>query len=177
MKYLIILILLLLFSSPARAGFHVGTSLTVLGADDITPSYNIGYSKSFKSANSGSKTIIDAVLDDLVLDFTTNAFYPTESEFNKKGFGVKSKVTYGAFFVGKKFNRCIPSLFAALVKVDNKIYYGDINIDNYDNKAVVFGGNVTYFVTENIAGSAFVLLPNTNIDSKYSVGLGVNWYF
>jgi len=162
MKYFLI-ILLFIFSTSVKAGLHVGTSLTLLGSDDITPSYNIGYSKFFKN--------------NWVLDFTTNAFYPTKSKFNKRGFAVKSKSTYGAFFAGYKLDKSILSSFVTLVKVDNSIYLNNINIKNYDNKAVVFGGNVTYFPTKNIAGFVFVLLPNTNIDLRYSGGLGVNYYF
>lgn len=162
MKYIILLILLL-FSIPAQAGFHVGSSLFVLGAEKTESSYNVGYSKFFKN--------------NLVLDFTTNIFYPSKIKFNKRGFYVKSKRTYGAILFGKKIGRYVLSTIVALVKVENSVYYTNINVDNYDNKAAVFGGHVTYFFTNNIAGSAFILLPNTNIDLKLSSSLGLNYYF
>lgn len=161
MRYIVILILLL-FSTPANAGLHIGISSFLLGSDDTAPSPSVGYTKCFEN---------------YCLDFTTNLPYPTKSKFYKRGFTVKSKGTYGAFSVGYKLDKFILSSFVALVKVDNKIYYHNVNIDNYDNKAVVFGGNVSYFFTKRVAGSIFVLLPNTNIDLKYSGGIGINYYF
>ena len=162
MKYIVILVLIL-FSAPANARVHIGTSLMVLGPDDITPSFPVGYSKFFKNK--------------IVLDFTTNAFFPTRSEFNKRGFLVKSKVTYGAVSVGYKLDRAVLSGSAILVKVDNSIYYRNINIENYDNNALVFGINASYFFIENVAVSLFVLLPETKVDLKLSSGFGINYYF
>lgn len=163
MKYIVI-VLLFIFSSPANAGFHIGTSIMILGSDDTTRSYNGGYSWFFENG--------------YVFDLTTNLPYPTESKFNKGGFKVKSKVTYIAGSIGYKLSRrTILSVFGTLVKVDNSIYYHNINIKNYDNKAVVFGGNATYFLYKNVAGSVFCVLRNTNIDSRSMCGLGANLYF
>jgi len=160
MKYIVILVLFF-FSTPAKAVLHVGTSLALLGSDNNRPSFNVGYS---------------IIKGDLVLDFTTNLL-PTESSFDKRGYRVTSKTTYAALFLGYKAGRSIWSGFAPFVLVDNNIYYRNFNVDNYDNKALAFGGNVSYFVTKRVAVSTFILLPNTNIDLKLSGGVGLNYYF
>ena len=67
--------------------------------------------------------------------------------------------------------------FMDLAKLENKIYYGNTRVATYDNKALVFGWNLTYFFTSNIASSIFVLLPNTNIDLELSSAAGLNYYF
>lgn len=164
MKYLVIIILLT-FSTPAIAGFHSGTSLTTSKTNN-SHSYNIGYSKPIK-----------AICDNCILDLTTNVLYPTKTNFNMKGFRVKNKVNYVAALLGYKFDRLIVSPLVSIAKVDNKVYYGNSLVEETSNYGIVFGGNATYFITQNTAGSIFVLLPNTNIDLKLSSGFGVNFYF
>ncbi len=161
MKYFVIF-LLFTFSTPAFAGFHVGTSLMAVGSYNKSPSYNLGYSKLIKG---------------LSFDLTTNALFPTRNEFNKRGYAVESKVTYGTVLIGKQIGQFVLSPLASLVKVDNKIYYGNMKVKDDTNYAVIFGGNVTYFLSNKVAVTLFGLRKNPKVGLKHSVGFGVNIYF
>ncbi len=159
---LFVTFLLLTFSTPSLAALHVGTSIMAVGSYNKTLAYNIGYSKLIKG---------------LSFDLTTNILYPAENRFNKRGFAVKSKATYGTLLIGKQIGRFVLSPLASLVKVDNRVYYGNIKVKDETNYAVIFGGNVTYFLSKKLAVSAFVLRKNPKVGLKHSFGFGLNLYF
>lgn len=168
MKYLLapfwLLILLLSPLTQAEAGFHAGAAL-IEGANK--PSYNYGY--------------IQKLPDGWNIGLTTNAFINNSTDrvviSGGNAYTIKTKPLYGAVSVGKKLDRVVPSVFMAFTRVRNRVYYNNVNISNDTTHGIVFGGNVNYFLTENIAASVFYLLPNTNIGLERSFGLGVSWYY
>lgn len=163
MKYIVIIVLFF-FSSPAKAGFHMGSSIIATGSKNISPTYNIGYSKLFS--------------DDWVLDSTTNILFPAENKVRIRGFAIEQEITHISLLLGKKFKGFVPSIIVSAVKVDNSVFLGNINVSREKTHALVFGGNLNYpFITNKIAVSAFFLLPNTNIDLKLSSGFGFSYYF
>ena len=159
----LILLLLLLFSTPAYAGLHLGVSNILVGYTNTSLSYNVGYSHKTKYG---------------FVDLTSNVLYPTTNNDNIRGFYVESEVTHYTAFFGKKFGRWALSPLLSYVKVDNKVYLGNVNILRDKINAVVYGFNATYFTKiKGVAGSISCLGPNTEINLKFSCGLGVNYYF
>ena len=167
MKYIVIIIFLFL-SSPANAGFHVGTSI-IEGANKL--SYDYGY----------SHNLSDHGYDDWVINLTTNALISnTRKEVIVSSgipYTIKSKPLYGAFSLGKKIDRFVISGVTGFAKVRNRVYYNNLNISNDSTHGIILGGNVNYFITKNVATSVFLLLPNTNIDLERSFGFGLSWYY
>ncbi len=165
MKYIIIIILLT-FSTPVKAGFHVGSSVAI---DNLSSNYNVGYSKSVYS---------ELLNDKLYLDLATNVLFPTEDNLRKKGFKIKYKATYVSFLLGKKVSsRFVLSFMVAGVKVDNSVYLGNTNISREKIRIVVLGSHLNYSITDKIAASIAIVAPNTKIDQKTNLIVGVNFYF
>lgn len=167
MRYFIALLALLLlgaflFSAAAKASFNIGTSIVTTGAKELSPSYNVGYSKLF--------------LDKWVVGVATNAPFTREREVRKNGFKIKQTTTYISASLGKKINKFVPSLVIAGVKSDNSVYLGDLNLSREKTHAILIGGDLTYFLRENVAISAFVVLPDTNFDLKLSSGFRISYY-
>lgn len=163
MKYLVIIILFI-FSTPAKAAFHVGSSVIVLGNHNLSPTYNLGYSKLFDN--------------DLTLGIVSNVLFPTEDTLRKKGFKVEYKTTYLSILVGHKLNtRTVLSFMVSGVKVDNSVYLGNTNISREKIHTVVWGGNLNYYFTDKIAGSLSVVSDKAKIGLKDSLIIGINVYF
>lgn len=120
--------------------------------------------------------------DKLVLGISTNRIYHPESERTVKNnagieFDNRSKLTADTFSVGYTYKRFIPSVFVSNVKSQESLYYYDRFIGSSEKTAFVYGANLTYFLTKEIAGSVFYVAPNKELNLEGGAGLGINYYF
>lgn len=186
MKYFII-IALLMFSTPAKAAFHIGTALndwrignqhfTTLKESEPSLSYNVGYYKEFENK--------------LIVDFTTNALTPNmlgsderATAINNKAFHLESEITYVNMLMGTrlkgKFNNIVPALLMAYVQADTKAYNSkdDVYYLIKDRtETIVFGANVNYFFSKKFSISSSIIFPDTKLNLKQSYSMGLNYYF
>lgn len=167
MKYLILLALLI-FTTPAKAGVHVGIS-KIEGFNKS--SYFYGYEYEYA--------------DKFVIDFSTNILVGSIKKeilySNGVSYVINSKPTYVGVSFGRRFDtqigNFVPSATFSFTRVRSRVYYNDINISNDSTHGIVLGGNVNYFPVDNIAISTFVLLGNDEIGLNRSVGIGISYYY
>lgn len=180
MKYLVIILFL---SLPACSKGYSGIGLTSY-IKESNPSYKAEHEFKPTITYSYSKPIKIKELK-LILSYSTNRIdnllfgdKKNDITFNSGTRGVnRQKVTYDSFLACKLYNKWLPCLFIANTKIDNKYYINDSFLSRKINHVLLYGMNINYFFTKQIAGSFSYIFPNDEIylDDGFVAGITFNF--
>lgn len=173
LKSVIILIFSLILTKSAFAGFTVGVSFNHLNINDsyeyssnYNPSLNVGY---------------NYLSDYGVFTLTTNRLLnnPVKRKAEKGGvvYQSKSKITADTLSYGWLFGRFIPAAFVSNVKADKSLYYQSNLLGETSQTAILYGINLTYFVTSHISFNGAFIAHNRELDLQNGFVLGANYNF
>lgn len=180
MSLIISILLLLLISYPANAGFYIGTSYIYANINDKNYNFvdefetnrlpfNLGYSKSFKN--------------NIVISAQTNRILNSENRRSvvdrKTGILLfnKSKLTADNLSIGYRIKRIIPTFVVSNLESSKKLYYKDYIVGSKINHSIVYGLNINYIFTKNINTSIVYIAPNKKLNLEGAFGIGINYLF
>ena len=92
-------------------------------------------------------------------------------------FKSSSKVAADTILGGYRYHKFLPQLFLSSVRVDNKVYYHDTLVGNKKIGTLLYGLNLSYFSTRNLAFATTLIAPNASLNIEYGLGFGVNFFF
>ena len=190
MKYFIIAITLLLTTNCTKIAYynsHIGVG--VLHTEINDPNYDFvneneqleNPKQQIRSVAFGHSIEFD---NKISLTATTNRLFNKDSSraVRNKQSGVtflnKTKITYDSLSIGKRvYKRYIPYIFLANTKIDKKLYYNDVFVGEEIKHAILYGFNLTTYLTKEISVTSNYIMPNNEFDLKYGVGLTINYNF
>lgn len=180
--FFIFLTMFLAIQLAKADNLKLNVGLNSLHSNINDPNYSyVNQYEDIKNLNisAGATYIFD---NKIVLGFSTNRLYRPERKRtaeNNSGveFENKTKLTTDSFLIGYAYKRFIPSIFIANVRDQEALYYKGQQVGSSDKTAILAGVNLSYFLTKEIAGSVFYVLPNQELNLESGFGVGINYYF
>jgi len=178
------IIFILLFISSNAFAFkpYVGTSLFYSNIND--PKY-IALNEFESITNPNLNSIYVGILhskNNVVFSIQTNRLFNRSDDIsvvdaNNTVFRNKVKITNDTALLGFRFNRLTPSLLITNTRVDKALFYKGGFVASSSKHSILYGVNLSYFLTKNIVPSFTYIAPNKEQYLESSFGLSINYLF
>lgn len=166
-----LIFILILFTSPAYAGFQVGVSTNYLNIND---DYEHNNSFSKPSLNYGYNYIHKP----FIITATTNRLFNqvNKQKIRKNGltFESKTKITVDTLSVGYQINRFIPFVFLTNAGVEKSLYR-DRLLGKTDQYSILGGLGSTFIYNKDFNFNASLIAPNKEQGLEYGVNFSINY--
>jgi hypothetical protein len=173
MRLLLIIIIYISITNPAKAGFVVGTGFLYQNVNDSRFKIKNKYNSLLKPTSVSFGYIKE--INNISLVINTNRFINRHMKSEVLVSGVKMaakfKITYDLIQVGYKTHSIVPGLFIGNVKSRTTI------VSTETKNTIIYGAIITKPLNRRFSTSLLYAAPNKELNIDGGAGFTINYYF